>query len=73
MSGKDCTEVPETVEKSKTFVGAAHIETDRDSWQKKTSMQTGNDEYAMAFFRYLSRHLQEGYFKMHPYEVVPGG
>ena len=33
LSSKDYKKVPETVEQSKTVVGAAHIETDRDSWQ----------------------------------------
>ena len=65
--------IPETVEKSMTMVGSAQIETDTDPWQKKTGMQTGNEEFAMAFFRYFSRGLQKGFFKGHPYEVVPGG
>ena len=73
LSEKDYKEIPETVEKSRMFVGAAHIGTDRDPWQKKTGMQTGNEEFALAFFRYFSRGLQKGYFKGHPYEVVPGG
>ena len=53
-------EIPETVEKSKTFVGAAHIGTDRDPWQKKSGMQTGNEEFALAFFRYFSRGVAKG-------------
>ena len=70
---KEYKEIPETVEQSKTFVGAAQIGTDSDPWQKKTGMQTGNEEFAMAFFRYFSRGLGKGFFKGHPYEVVPGG
>ena len=66
-------EIPETVEKAKTFVCAAHIGTDRDPWQEKSGMQTGNEEFALAFFRYFSRGLQKGYFKGHPSEVVRGG
>lgn len=73
LPNKDYSEIPETIEKSKTFVGAAQIGTDPDPWQKKTGMQTGNEEFALAFFRYFSRGLQKGYFKGHPYEVVPGG
>ena len=73
LPNKDYKEIPETIEKSKTFVGDAQIGTDLDPWQKKTGMQTGNEEFAMAFFRYFSRGLQKGYFKGHPYEVVPGG
>ena len=73
LSHKDYEEVPKTVEKTTMFVGCAHIGTDRDPWQKKTGMQTGNEEFALAFFRYFSRGLQKGYLKGHPYEVVPGG
>lgn len=73
LPGKDYKEIPETVEKSVTFVGAAQIGTDPDPWQKKTGMQTGNEEFALAFFRYFGRGLQKGFFKGHPYEVVPGG
>ena len=73
LPNKEYKEIPETIEKSSTFVGAAQIETDPDPYQKKTGMQTGNEEFAMAFFRYFGRGLQKGYFKGHPYEVVPGG
>ena len=73
LPNKEFKEIPETIEISKTMVGAAQIRTDPDPWQKKTGMQTGNEEFAMAFFRYFSRGLQKGYFKGHPYEVVPGG
>lgn len=73
LPGREYKEIPETIEKSSTFVGAAHIETDPDPWQKQTGTQTGNEEFAQAFFRYFSRGLQKGYFKGHPYEVVPGG
>ena len=73
LSEKEYKEIPKTVEKSRMFVGAAHIGTDKDPWQKKTGMQTGNEEFAQAFFRYFARGLRKGYFKGHPYEVVPGG
>ena len=73
LPGKEYTEIPSTVEKSTTTVGAAQIGTDTDPWQKKTGTMTGNEEFAMAFFRFFSRGLQQGFFKGHPYEVVPGG
>ena len=71
--GEDYKEIPKTIERSTTYVGAAQIGTDPDPWQKKTGMQTGNEEFALAFFRYVSRGLRKGYFEPHPYEVVPGG
>lgn len=65
--------IPGTVETSTPNVGAAQIATDSDPWQKKTGLVTGNEEFAMVFFRYFARGLQKGFFKGHPYEVVPGG
>ena len=73
LPGKEYKEIPLSVEKSLTTVGAAHLETDTDPWQKKTGMSSGNEDFAMAFFRYFGRGLQKGFFKGHPYEVVPGG
>ncbi len=69
----DYSDIPKTIEKSSIFAGTAHIRTDPDPWQKKTGTQTGNEEFALTFFRYFSRGLQKGYFKGHPYQVVPGG
>ena len=69
----DYKDIPETIEKSMIFAGTAHIGTDPDPWQKKTGMQTGNEEFALSFFRYFSRGSQKGYFKGHPYQIVPGG
>ena len=65
--------IPSTVERGFTTVGASQIGTDPDPWQKKTGMMTGNEEFAMAYFRYFGRGLEKGFFKSHPYEVVPGG
>lgn len=73
LPGKEYQEIPSTVEKSLTQVGSAHTGTDLDAWQKKTGTMTGNEEFAMAFFRYFGRGLQKGFFKGHPHEVVPGG
>ena len=72
-STKDFKEIPPSIQKCKTYVGSAQIETDKTPWQEKTGLQTGNEEFAMIFYRYFSRGLQKGYFKGHPYEVVPGG
>ena len=69
----DYKDIPETIEKSMIFAGTAHIRMDPDPWQKKTGMQTGNEEFALTLFRYVSRGLQKGYFKGHPYQIMPGG
>lgn len=73
LPGKDYEGIPPTVDKAFTSVGAAQLGTDPDPWQKKAGTMTGNEEFAMAFFRYFGRGLQNGFFKGHPYEVVPGG
>ena len=71
--GEEYKEIFKTIERSTIYVGAAQIGIDPDPWQKKTGMQTGNEEFALSHFRYVSRGLHKGYFKPHPYEVVPGG
>ena len=73
LPGSEYKEIPATIEQHITTVASAQIGTDGDPWQKKTGMQTGNEEFAMAFFRYFGRGLQRGFFKGHPFEVVPGG
>ena len=69
----DYSAIPASIEKSNIFAGTAHRRMDPDPWQQKTGMQTGNEEFAMAFFHYIARGLQRGYLKGHPYQVVPGG
>ena len=73
LPGREYKGIPETIEQSVTSVGASFLGSDSDPWQKKTGTATGNEDFAMAFFRYFSRGLQKAYFKGHPYEVVPGG
>ncbi|USP76239.1 hypothetical protein yc1106_03513 [Curvularia clavata] len=58
LPGKEYSGIPETVHQTMTNVGASHAD-DKD--------------YAHIMFRYFSRALAEGWFKPHPYEVVPGG
>ena len=73
IPSKTYEDIPDDIEKSVTFVGAAHKETDMDPWEKKTGSAVGNQEFAYVMFRFIGRGLQEGWFKGHPYEVVPGG
>ena len=58
LPGKEHQQIPETVDHTFTNVGDAH------GPQK---------EMGAAWFRLLSLGLKEGWFKGHPYEVVPGG
>jgi NADPH:quinone reductase-like Zn-dependent oxidoreductase len=58
LPGKTYEGIPETVEQSQTKVATAHNE---------------DADYAFIMFRYMARGLAQGWFKPHPYEVVPGG
>ncbi|KAJ4364089.1 hypothetical protein N0V83_009544 [Neocucurbitaria cava] len=58
LPGKKYEGVPESVNMTITMVGTAHKE-DKD--------------FAYVYFRYIARGMAEGWFKAHPFEVVPGG
>ena len=58
LPGKNYEGVPESVKLTTTNVGASHKD-DKD--------------YAYIMFRYFARGLADGFFKPHPYEVIPGG
>ena len=73
LPNADYSAIPEGITKSVTYVGDSHKAQDSTSWQKKTGTMVGNEEFAFALFRYFGRGLQKGFFKGHPYEVIPGG
>lgn len=58
LPGKKYEGVPESVNLTTTMVGASHSD---------------EKDYAYLMFRYFARGLAEGFFKSHPYEVIPGG
>jgi len=58
LPGKKYEGVPESVKLTTTNVGESH---------------KGDKDYAYVMFRYFARGLAEGWFKPHPYEVLPGG
>lgn len=51
-----------------TMVGSVHS---KDEPETKTPVW--NRDFAFVFFRLFGRGLEQGWFKGHPYEVVPGG
>lgn len=71
LPNRDYSDIPDTITKSTTLVARSHGSD--DEWQKKTGTMVGNEDFAYFFFRYFSRGLDKGYFKPHPFEVVPGG
>lgn len=58
--GQDYSSIPKTVTRSDTLVGSVHQE-------------EPEREFAAAWFRLFSMGLKEGWFRGHPFEVVPGG
>lgn len=58
LPGRKYEEVPPGVEKTTTTVGDVHGKL---------------KDFGFVFFRYISKGLEEGWFKPHPQEVVPGG
>ncbi|KAG8525576.1 putative secondary metabolism biosynthetic enzyme [Bacidia gigantensis] len=71
---KDYSDIPKNITPIRTYVGGSQEETDTIyPSNKDTGTQVGNQDFAFAFFRYFGRGLLKGYFKGHPYEVVPGG
>ena len=58
LPGKEYTGIPSSVQMSNTRVGDSH-------GSKK--------DMAFMYFRYITRGLEEGWFKPQPQEVVPGG
>jgi len=58
LPGKDYAEIPKTVEKTLTTVGSLHQDL---------------KDFGYVCARYISRGLEEGWFKAQPQEIVPGG
>ncbi|EMC99719.1 hypothetical protein BAUCODRAFT_145103 [Baudoinia panamericana UAMH 10762] len=62
LPGKKYEEIPDTIQQTLTRVGDVHA-------------AYGDDlrDFGYIWFRYISRGLEEGWFKPQPQEVVPGG
>lgn len=58
LPGKEYADLAPHVEMHMTSVGAA---------------SKGAEDFAHVYYRYLARGLQEGWFRAHPHQVVPGG
>jgi len=73
LPGKKYEEIPESVTKSLTACGSVFADVDPESAEGKAGVRTGNKEFGFVFYRFFSRGLQQGWFRGHPHEVVPGG
>lgn len=69
----DSSAIPSSIKHSLTRVGAVHASMDQGQFQKETGSKTGNTDFGFIMFRFFGRGLQQGWFRGHPQEVVPGG
>lgn len=58
LPGKEYEGIPATVQKSTTTVGSVHADL---------------KDFGYVYSRYISKGLEEGWFKAQPQEIVPGG
>lgn len=65
--------IPDTVTQSLTMCASVFVDVDPESPEGKAGVRTGGKEFGYVFYRLFARGLQQGWFKAHPYEVVPGG
>ena len=74
LPGRDYSAIPAGITKTTTMVAQSYSVGDSEPWQKKTgNTLVGNEEFAYTFFRYFGRGLDKGFFKPHPFQVMPGG
>ncbi|KAL8905415.1 MAG: hypothetical protein Q9207_002655 [Kuettlingeria erythrocarpa] len=73
LPGKDYSAMPASIKRFTPVPGAVHAIMDQDQFQKETGSKTGNTDFGFVMFRFFSRGLQQGWFRGHPQEVMPGG
>lgn len=67
LPGKKYEGIPDHVEQSMSMVGRVHGE------NKQMNYPPHGKDFGFLFYRYMTRGLQEGWFRGHPFEVIPGG
>ncbi|KAI4171145.1 MAG: hypothetical protein LQ348_006987 [Seirophora lacunosa] len=65
LPGKDYSAIPKSIRQSMTYVGSVHSSVGQK--------ERGDADFGFVMFRFFGRGLQEGWFRGHPHEVVPGG
>ncbi|KAL8701638.1 MAG: hypothetical protein Q9201_004795 [Fulgogasparrea decipioides] len=70
---QDYSAIPSSIKHSVTMVGQVHADMDQNQSQKEAGNKTGDQDFGYVMFRFFGRGLQEGWFRGHPQEVVPGG
>ncbi|KAL8645286.1 MAG: hypothetical protein Q9210_006794 [Variospora velana] len=65
LPGQDFSAIPKSIRQSTTYVGTVH--------SSVGTKERGDADFGFVMFRFFGRGLQEGWFRGHPHEVVPGG
>ena len=73
LPGKEYSAIPPTIRKAQTAVGTVHKAMDTDPFQNRGGTEVGTPDFGFVMYRLIARGLNEGWFKGHPFEVVPGG
>ncbi len=73
VPGKEYPEIPATIAQSLTLVSDVFRANDLEPFEKIGGTKAGNEDFAYLMFRFFGRGLAQGWFRGHPYEVVPGG
>jgi NADPH2:quinone reductase len=67
----DYSSIPDTINKSLTYVGVVSWSDENDRWLEYG--MAGGHELGLVWSRLFTKGLQEGWFSGHPYELRPGG
>jgi NADPH2:quinone reductase len=69
----DFSAIPRTLTSSITYVGLVHENKTMDNKTVNWKNQVNGLDFGYVYFKLFGQGLKEGWFKAHPYEVVPGG
>lgn len=69
----DYSAIPRTLTSSITLVGLVHDNKTMDNKTVNWKNQANGLDFGYVYFKLFGQGLKEGWFKAHPYEVVPGG
>jgi NADPH2:quinone reductase len=74
LARKKYENIPDSVELSYTQVGRVHSSSYPGiNGEKRLSGTLNDEDFGPVMYRFFARGLSKGWFKGHPYEVVPGG
>ena len=69
----DFSAIPKTLTSSITYVGLVHDNTTPDNKTVNFKTEANGVDFGYLFFKLMGKGMKDGWFKAHPYEIVPGG